>query len=78
MFYSLNIASYPKVKRIYTVTRNTVWQISEKEHLLIFFRHGECTFTIDGEKIQLSQGDVLYLPPETAYVRRPVGEKCAL
>lgn len=75
MFYSLDIADYPKVKRIYTVTRNTVWQISEKEHLLIFIRHGECTFTIDGEEIILSQGDVLYLPPETAYVRRPVGEK---
>lgn len=75
MFYSLDVSSYPKVKKIYTVTRNTVWQISEKEHLLIFIRHGECTFTADGETHLCSAGDVVYFPPETSYIRRPVGEK---
>ncbi|MBR5528823.1 MAG: helix-turn-helix transcriptional regulator [Clostridia bacterium] len=79
MFYRIALSDYPSVSKIYTVTRNTVWQISEKEHLLIIIRRGECTISCAGETHILKAGDIFYIPADVSYVRRPVdGKVCTM
>lgn len=79
MFYSIKLDDYPSVQKIYTVTRSTVWQISEKEHLLIIIRRGSCRISCQGETCTLEAGDVFYIPADVSYVRRPVdGKACSM
>ncbi len=72
MYYSLSLSELPLIKRFYSVTRTTVWQIAEREHLLIYIKKGRCAVSANGTEYILEEGDVFYIPAETAYVRRPI------
>ncbi|MBQ7841238.1 MAG: helix-turn-helix transcriptional regulator [Lachnospiraceae bacterium] len=72
MFYYFEFTSNPKIQRNYTVTRNTIWEITEQEHLLIFIVEGFCQFSYRGETRIVHQGDVVYIPANQSYVRKSV------
>lgn len=79
MLFGTTLSELPSVTRAYTVTRRTVWQISENEHILIFIRHGKCVISTGGEQYDLEAGDVFFIPAETSYKRTPCGEtKCTM
>ena len=71
MLYQLNLSDFPTVTKLYTVTRDTVWQITEREHLLLFVKEGACHIRTSGEIFLLKKGDVCFLPADRAYVRTP-------
>ena len=71
MLYQLNLSDFPTVTKLYTVTRDTVWQITEREHLLLFVKEGSCHIRTSGEIFLLKKGDVCFLPADRAYVRTP-------
>lgn len=69
MYYSFELNEFPVVKRIYSVTRNTVWQFSENQNLLILVTDGKCTFECDGEKFTARPGDIIFIPAGMPYIR---------
>ncbi len=75
MYYSFELNEFPTVKGIYSVTRNTVWQFSEKENLLILVTDGMCSFQCNGEEVVATPGDVIFIPADTPYTRNPVENK---
>lgn len=72
MFYYFELNAYPRVQRNYSVTRNTVWEITEQEHLLIFIEDGFCQFSCGGETRIVNKGDIVYIPANQSYVRKTV------
>ena len=65
----------PTVAKIYHVTRRTVWQIADPFHILLVIVSGSCTVTIGRETETLCPGDVMWIPADTSYIRRPVGDE---
>ena len=47
MFYKLKLTSFPKITNFYSVIRNTVWQISDKDNILIIINEGMCEISCD-------------------------------
>lgn len=79
MFYYFQLTSFPIAKKIVTVTRNTVWQIADQSHLLIHIEDGCCEFSFDEETFIVRQGDLLYIPANHSYTRRPIdGMPCTM
>lgn len=72
MFYSFELTANPRIRRNYGVTRNTVWEITEQEHLLIFIEDGFCQFSCGGETRQVNKGDVVYIPANQPYIRKTI------
>lgn len=72
MFYYFELTAYPRVYRNYRVTRNTVWGITEQEHLLIFIEEGSCQFSCDGKSRIVNKGDIVYIPENQPYVRKSI------
>ncbi|MBQ3083902.1 MAG: helix-turn-helix domain-containing protein [Clostridia bacterium] len=75
MLYQLELRDFPTITRYYSVVRNTVWQITDKDHILIIFREGRCRISIDGNDYALKEGDVFFIPAGHSYTRRPYGEE---
>lgn len=79
MFYTFDISRLPIVKRFYTVTRNTVWQTADEEHILIVITEGKCAFSMDGEAFEVQKGDVVYIPANCSYTRSHIdGTMCTM
>ena len=72
MLYRLTLSDFPTVTRLYSVTRDTVWQITESEHILLFAKEGKCRIKTAGEEFLLQEGGVCVLPKDRAYERTPV------
>ena len=72
MYYQFDIEKLPRIQSFYTVTRNTVWQITDKNHILIFIDEGNCEITCDGERYILDRGDFFFIPAGHSYTRRPI------
>lgn len=73
MIFRLGLDRLPLIHQAYSVTRKTVWQISDSLHILILVRSGSCEVEINNEKIILENGDMLYIPKNQLYIRRPIG-----
>ena len=71
MFYELNLDSFPLITHYYTVIRNTVWEITDKDNILIIVNEGRCLITCDGSTFDLKSGDVFFIPANHSYIRRP-------
>ena len=69
MYYRFEINTFPIIKDMYTVTRNNVWQMNEKDNLLILVTDGECYFCCDNETILTKAGDIIFIPANTPYTR---------
>jgi len=61
-----------QVARVYRVTRRTVWQVADPYHILLFIHEGTCTVELEGEEYHLREGDLLFIPQDSLYIRRPV------
>ena len=73
MFYSFELTDFPSIRSYYTVVRNTVWQITDSDHILIAVKDGECLISCDGENYTVKKGDIFYIPAGHNYTRKPVG-----
>ena len=74
MYYRFLLKELPVVKNYYTVTRNTVWEIAEPEHLLIMIKEGTCNIRLGHRTYSLREGDIFYIPANTTYARIPDGD----
>lgn len=74
MFYEIKLENFPIVTQYYTVTRNTVWQITDKDNILIIIENGECIISCNGETHTLKKGDVFLVPANQSYKRQPIGD----
>lgn len=75
MIFRINLEKLPVVHAAYTVTRKTVWQISDSANILIFIHEGRCEFTINNEAVLLKKGDMLFIPKNQLYTRRPTDDE---
>lgn len=79
MYYALKLLSIPQISNFYCITRNTVWQITEKTHILIFVSNGSCEIEYGGSKFTVCENEYIFIPKNHSYIRRPVNnEKCTL
>ncbi len=79
MYYLLNLNAFPQIMQCYTVTRNTVWQITDKYHILIFIQDGSCSITFNSEDYTLNPGDIFFIPSNHSYTRRSIdGAMCTM
>lgn len=74
MLYRMELEQFPVITQHYTVIRNTVWQITDKDNIFILVREGGCTVSCDGNDYTLTAGDVFFVPAGHSYLRRPLGE----
>lgn len=72
MFYYFDCSKLPTITSFYSVTRNTVWQISENTHILLYISSGTCSITMDSTDYLLEKGDVFYIPADHSYTRRSI------
>lgn len=72
MYYSFELKELPEIDNFYTITRDTVWQISDKSNILIYVKSGSCKIILVEEEYTLNKGDVFYIPAECEYKRIPV------
>lgn len=72
MYYLFELNYFPSITQFYSVTRNTVWQIADKDHILIFVKSGCCSITFSGETYLLNSGNIFFIPANHSYTRRSV------
>ena len=72
MYYSFNLNDFPQITRFYSVTRNTVWEIAEKDNIVIYIQSGRCLISYENEEYQLNQGDIFFIPANHMYKRYPI------
>lgn len=72
MYYKFKLTTLPKITNFYSVVRNTVWQISDKDNILIIINEGVCEISCDTETFTAARGDVVYIPANHSYCRRPI------
>ncbi|MBQ7976055.1 MAG: helix-turn-helix domain-containing protein [Clostridia bacterium] len=79
MFYKFRFSCLPIINKFYSVTRNTIWQFAEKEHLLIIITEGKCKISTMGEDFTLRKNDIAYIPSGQFFVRTPINsELCSM
>ena len=74
MFYSLDLSHFPKVTKVYSVTRKTVWQVADPYNIFIYVEKGCCLIEINGEEHMVEEGSLLFIPEGQSYKRSPVGD----
>lgn len=72
MYYSFNLNEFPQITRFYSVKRNTVWEIAEKDNIVIYIQSGRCLISYENEEYQLNQGDIFFIPANHMYKRYPI------
>ncbi len=72
MYYYFNLNEFPQITRFYSVTRNTVWEITERDNIVIYIQSGSCFISYENEEYQLNQGDIFFIPANHIYKRYPV------
>lgn len=72
MYFSFELKEIPRITAFYSVTRNTVWEIADKDNILIFITDGMCEISLDGETNIAEKGDIVFIPQNHSYTRRPV------
>lgn len=72
MFYEYLIKELPYVTKFYTVTRNTVWQITDSDNILIIIKEGTCRITCGCDSQAAKKGDIVFIPAGHSYTREPI------
>lgn len=72
MYYFYELDNFPLIKQFYSVTRNTVWQITDSDNILIFITEGTCSISFSNEEYILNPGDVFFIPANHSYCRRSI------
>ena len=79
MIHSFTFEKLPKISSIYTVTRNSIWEIADTNHILIMILEGNCCFQINSDKYIVKKGDCIFIPKNTLYERSPYeNQKCKM
>lgn len=79
MYYGFELSILPQITNFYCITRDTVWQITEKSNILIFVSSGSCEIIYDNKCYTLNTGDCFFVPANHSYTRRPINnDKCTL
>lgn len=79
MYYKFKLVTLPKITKFYSVVRNTVWQISDKDNILIIINEGICEISCDTDTFSAKEGDVVFIPANHSYCRRSVnGTMCKM
>lgn len=72
MYYLMRLDRFPLIRQFYSVTRNTVWHIADKDHILIFVREGICSISYSNKEYTLQAGDIFFIPKNHSYTRRSI------
>ena len=75
MFYQIHLNAFPQITQFYSVTRNTLWQINNRDHILLFIHDGSCRITVNNETYELHPGDVFFIPKNYSYLRQSFNER---
>lgn len=75
MLYEYQINALPEVINIYTVTRNTVWQLADENNIFLFVNDGACSIEINQETQTYRKNSLCFIPAHQIYTRRPVENK---
>lgn len=75
MIYCFDVEKIPKIERVYTVVRRTVWQVADPSNILILILEGTCRFEIGTQSSTASPGDAVFIPAGQTYKRSPDGDK---
>ena len=75
MYYCFNLEKFPQIPHFYSVTRNTVWEITDHNNILIFIREGSCSINYENEDFILHPGDIFFIPANHAYTRRSINNQ---
>lgn len=79
MYYKFKLVTLPKITKFYSVVRNTVWQISDKDNILIIINEGICEISCDTDTFSAKESDVVFIPANHSYCRRSVnGTMCKM
>ena len=68
--YRFSASPTPVFDDIYSVTRDTTWKCAEKNHIWIFCEKGCCYFQINTKTILLEEGQAIFIPANTLYIRK--------
>lgn len=74
LFYKVKFDRFPSIHKFYTVVRNTVWGITDPEHILIIVTDGKCSIKCDNESYTVGTGEAFFVPAGHYYERRPIDD----
>lgn len=72
MYGAFELKELPQITQIYSVRRRTVWQIADRNSLLIFVTEGKCRIEFENKVYVLCAGDMFFVPAGYSYTRRPI------
>lgn len=72
MYYEFIVDKLLTVTNFYKVTRNTVWQITDSDNILIIINDGQCHITCGCDSKIAKKGDVIFIPYGHSYTREPI------
>lgn len=72
MYYCFNLNNFPQITRFYSVVRNTVWEITERDNIVIYIQSGRCLISYENTEYELNSGDIFFIPANHSYKRYPV------
>lgn len=75
MYYYFNLNNFPQITRFYSVTRNTVWEITERDNVVIYIQSGHCFISYENVEYQLNPGDIFFIPANHIYKRYPMDNR---
>ena len=75
MIFKVSFKEFPKIHRVYAVTRKTVWKARESTHILIFIYNGKCIIETQENKYTVNQGEWILIPKDTKYIRTPIDDQ---
>ena len=75
MYYGFKLTKLPVIRSVYSVTRNTVWQITDKSHIFIIVTDGRCEITCNGETHIVNKGELFFVPANYSYIRKSVNSE---
>ena len=74
MIYCFSAQKIPRIERVYTVVRKTVWQVAAASHIMIFIMEGKCMIEIGKASAVVTPGDSVFIPAGQTYKRSPVDD----
>ena len=75
MIYYYECVETPKFHSMFTVIRNTTWEIANTNHKLFYIENGSCKIKINNKEYILNKEDMFYIPANTPYIRSPLNDE---
>ena len=75
MFYSFEFKSFPEIHKFYTVVRNTVWETTDPDNLLIIVSDGQCRISCETDSCILNRDEAFFVPADHSYKRCSIDGK---